>query len=511
LTITINQVLFPLVDKELQSSIKVAERSPYRLSLKVIVSGSAMSQGDLDTSYKLLMECLTFLPGYLPAQRLMAVNRLLAKEYPLSLQEFDHLLLLNPSSKIGLFGTSLLLCLTGKENLAIESLLELSSDNTFREISNKLLSKLTSDDSTDSSKFQSSTSKIKLEHKKTAHDMLDDLGSGSKNIRLKLVLAGQLIDRGEKKTALGILTRLMDSYPNYPELLALLAKMLVSNGETKSANSLLQSIMDFQPTFKFADDTTGELEYKYGSEEDLPALSELDSWCESVLIQFAKQQVMPALFEHTNNQQIEPVKSKLIIEEPVAKKPEISSLETKEETKKPEPTTAEPSISTPESKKTDIENVEAHQLKRARNILEQARKILDQTKKIESQKSIEEETITETSQQPEKKPKIVEEVLPTIEFESVPTREDINISGDETVSTQEPEIEIAEDFAQEEETIFEENIPQRVVLPTSEAENEYTEDSAWSLLKEGSAEEAFFIFSKLVRKFYSKEDSVDEF
>ncbi|MCK5743173.1 MAG: tetratricopeptide repeat protein [Caldisericia bacterium] len=500
------------MDKELQSSIKVAERSPYRLSLKVIVSGSAMSQGDLDTSYKLLMECLTFLPGYLPAQRLMAVNRLLAKEYPLSLQEFDHLLLLNPSSKIGLFGTSLLLCLVGKENLAIESLLELSSDNTFREISNKLLSKLTSDDSTDSSKFQSSTSKIKLEHKKTAQDMLDDLGSGSKNIRLKLVLAGQLIDRGEKKTALGILTRLMDSYPNYPKLLALLAKMLVSNGETKSANSLLQSIMDFQPTFKFADDIAGELEYKYGSEEDLPALSELDSWCESLLIQFARQQIIPELpsSEHKNVQKIEPTKEK-----PTTEKSETVSLEPKEETKKPESATTEPSISIPESKKTDIENVEAHQLKRARNILEQARKILDQTKKIESQKSVKEETITETSQQPEKKPKVVEEIteeeLPIIEFESTPAREDINISGDETVLTQEPKIETTEDFVPEEETIFEENIPQRVVLPTSEAENEYTEDSAWSLLKEGSAEEAFFIFSKLVRKFYSREDSADEF
>ncbi len=501
MTITINRVLFPLVDKELQSSIKVAERSPYRLSLKVIVSGSAMSQGDLDTSYKLLMECLTFLPGYLPAQRLMAVNRLLAKEYPLSLQEFDHLLLLNPSSKIGLFGTSLLLCLTGKENLAIESLLELSNDNTFREISNKLLSKLTSDNSTDSSKFQSSTSKIKLEHKKTAHDMLDELGSGSKNIRLKLVLANQLKDRGEKKTSLGILTRLRDSYPNYPELLFLLANIFSSSGETKSADSLLQNIMDFQPTFKFAEGQTDGLEYRYGDEEDLPSLVELDSWCESLLIQFARQQIIPELSssEHKNIQKIEPIKEK-----PTTEKSETAPLEQpEEEIEKPEPATTE-------SKKTDIEDAEAHQLKRARNILEQARKILDQTKKIENQKKIEQASTVEETEEPENKPKIIEEVLPTIEFESVPIREEINFSGNETISTQEPEIETTEDFTQE-ETIFEENIPQRVVLPTSEAESEYTEDSAWSLLKEGSAEEAFFVFSKLVRKFYSRGDSTDEF
>lgn len=45
-----------------------------------------------------------------------------------------------------------------------------------------------------------------------------------------------------------------------------------------------------------------------------------------------------------------------------------------------------------------------------------------------------------------------------------------------------------------------ETAPKRIVLQTSDEEPEMSENRAWSLLKDGEAEEAFLMFSKLIRK-----------
>lgn len=505
------------MDKELQASIRIAERSPYRLSLKVVVAGSAMSTGDLDTSYRLLMECLSFMPSYLPAQRLMSVNRLLAKDFELSLQEFDHLLLLNPSSRIGMFGASILMCHFGRIKQATDNLLELMDDDIFGESSRELVFSAYGDEASNHSKTEEYISKIRRERAKTAHDMLIELGTGSENIRLKMTLARQLIERGERNTAKGILIRWMDSYPNYPELLSLLSDMRDAEGNHEGASDLAQIIYDIQPTYPLDVKNSTELECRYTDRNDIPALVELDEWCETVLAQFANGHVIPAIKKGKDE---EPVKPATPI--PPPSPTEKTPIETpQEETPSPlssEPGTKEEITQAPPPEITD--DPDTHQLNRARNILEHARKLLDQTKKQEilkesERKKVESESVTElervsskskTEELPESLPE--EDTLPEEpepEEDSIPVgyvqdmkREKIPLSADEEPSAIEQDLE----QEPEDEPIFTENMPERIVLPTSESVSDYSAEGAWKLLKEGSAEEAFFIFSKLVRKHY---------
>ncbi len=489
------------MDKDLEVSIKIAERSPYRLSLKVIVSGSAMSQGELDVSYRLLMECLTFLPGYLPAQRLISVNRVLARDNEAALQEFNHLLSLNPSSEIGMFGSSILLIESGRGQLARENLLELTEHGIFGETAKKLLHTIDNDEGLSDSNYKKQASVLIREHEKTAHDMLKELGNGSENIRLKLVLAELLLDRGEKKTAMGILRRLKDSHPNYPDLLSILAK-LTGNENSEKASFIYQTILDIQPTYPLSDEVMSSLDLRYGNMDDIPAISELDTWCETVLVQYANQHVIPGYVPPKTPKKVEPIEQlKVETEEiPVNSDPVVFVSDPTEETQEEaREIVAETKEEPKKEVELDLNSVDSHQLQRARTILEQARKILDQTKNAPAKETPTKEP--EKIKQTEKESIIPEQIKPQIE--EIKQVEEV-VMPDTSVPTQ-PETK-EEIFYDEEETFFDENIPQRIVLPTSETENEYSEESAWNLLKEGQAEEAFFMFSKLIQKMTGSDD-----
>jgi tetratricopeptide (TPR) repeat protein len=513
------------MDKELQASIRIAERSPYRLSLKVVVAGSAMSAGDLNTSYRLLMECLSFMPSYLPAQRVMGVNRLLAKDFELSLQEFDHLLLLNPSSRIGMFGASMLMCHFGRIKQATDNLLELMDDDIFGKQSRELVFSAYGDEASNHSKTEEYISKIRRERARTAHDMLIELGTGSQNIRLKMTLARQLIERSEKNTAKGILIRWMDSYPHYPELLSLLAELREAEGRHKEALELTQTIYDIQPTYPLDNKSFDNIDRRYTDSGDIPAIEELDGWCESLLTQFANSHVIPTVRKGKDEQPSKPVVSP----QPVAVEEEPS-----EQTEKEAPTPVpeiqfrqEPEVEQEETKAETTEpsdDPDTHQLNRARNILEHARKLLDQTKKQESLKQAEAKQPTETPSEHKHTPPspVVEEPpepnleneaestqpepeedVDFVEFTQPPSREDISLSTDEKPPAKRQDTNQEENDngdSEDEESVFSGDMPERIVLSTSTTESDYSSEHAWKLLREGSAEEAFFIFSKLVRK-----------
>ena len=62
------------------------------------------------------------------------------------------------------------------------------------------------------------------------------------------------------------------------------------------------------------------------------------------------------------------------------------------------------------------------------------------------------------------------------------------------------EMEVRTDEDVPSEPVIIEGGPKRIVLPTSDLEPELSESRAWSMLRDGEAEEAFLMFSKLLRK-----------
>ncbi len=522
------------------------------MSLKTVVAGAALSQGETATSYKLLLECLMLFPSYIPAQELLAVNRLLSSDFESSADEFDQLLRIDPDSKLGLWGKTLLAVKRGNTGSAIDGLIEMSQDTRVGEVSREILGAILGVDphNIEEAGFVAKARKIQSERSKTAHDMLSELGSDTENARLKIILARHLVDRGERVNAMKILIRMTDAYPHYPNLLYTISKILRFEGRLDEARPFLQAAFEACPTTPDPEGFFKDYTSPYTHTDDFEGIFDLKDWCETVLVQFATSEVaakierkLPLTKIAPDKQKEAPTKQEQKLEEGEAKPQEISEvsevsdkepatqpIESKQATEatKPEPTPPK----TTTAKSLTPEDIETHQLEKARQILEEARRILDQTKKAEEGKPKEVDSLID--QRLDTKPHVaqptqepadegVKLAQPTKESEEehaleteqpvfmpdshdeepefpdiMPTREDglVEELTERKEIAEEPEQTEFEDTSDKE---FMEEPPKRIVLPTTEEETESDESVAWALLKEGNAEEALYLFSKLIR------------
>ncbi|MEN6376622.1 MAG: tetratricopeptide repeat protein, partial [Caldisericales bacterium] len=213
---------------DLQTSVGLTARMPYRLGFKAAVAGVCASESDLDTSYRLLLECLLLNPNFIPAQETIAVNRLLASEPVIALREFKNVLRTNPSSRVGLWGKGLTLCILGRHEDALDIILEMAENQEMSGAGSSLLKRYFGIEETTtlkvSSMVKSFTENLSSNKSKTAFDLIKDIGQSDQSARLKLMLSDLLFSRGERKTAKNLLEKMLDVHPYYPGLLYKLAR-----------------------------------------------------------------------------------------------------------------------------------------------------------------------------------------------------------------------------------------------------------------------------------------------
>lgn len=446
--------------------LKLAAQSPYRLSLKACVAGFAASEGDIDASYKLLLECLLLSPSFLPAQETIAVNRLIARDLDTAKREFERTLRIDPDSKIGLFGRAVSMILLGKQQDVLDTLLEFSQDEDFGEASSQTLEKFFAitkhSPIAKNSLFHQICASIKESKSRTAFDLLGEVSKSGHSARLKLVLADYLIGRGERKTARSILERVQDVHPNYSALLYKLGAMLVAEGEVQKGREHLQTLLDTEPVYGDPENLLCGMTSSFADPGDASDLIALKIWCKDVVKEAMGLKKEP---EPQNVLFVELMPEETVIIQEQTPQPQAADNKTK-------------IIEADDEEQS--EEYRQHQLERTRRILEEAKKILEETiahpKPPEPQIFEVVEVVQEIVQQPATSE---EEQLPhrivTAEFEEIPQevfQEPIVVDGG----------------------------PKRIVLPTSDLEPEATEQRAWQLLTDGEAEEAFMMFSKLLRK-----------
>jgi tetratricopeptide (TPR) repeat protein len=491
--------------KELSQSILLAAQNPYRLSLKASVAGLLCNEGDIESSYRTLLECLLVNPFFIPAQLALAINRLLAKKYDMAFMEFEQTLRLDPGNMTALWGKAITLCLVGRQQQALDLLMDMASHNEMEEVAQGLLKKYFLLDQSSSlshrSVFDAYHSTLSENRSRTAYDLLKDLGSNVESARLKLILVDFLIGRGERKTARRIMEKLLDNYPAYPDLLYKLAKMYNAEGAQDKARELLQTIADANPIYSDTDKIMNGTPSSYSKPEDRTFLEELNAWCKEVIkntgIKEAGLKDAPANINLSQTTEIvipiQPVEE--IIDTKDTKelsKEDISELIIQENTPvvidEPEPS---------------LEFQQVH-LERTRRILEEAKKMLEQTKITPPPKELplfEAETPRrETVKAETPEPKIInlfdqENSIASLEAPQPKLSEpELILHTTLTVDSIPTEIK-------ESPMMYEfETSPKRIVLQTSDEEPEMSEKRAWSLLKDGQAEEAFLMFSKLIRK-----------
>lgn len=483
----------------------LAAQNPYRLSLKASVAGLLCSEGEIEASYKILLECLLVNPSFIPAQLTLAVNRLLAKKYDASLMEFEQTLRLDPGNLTALWGKAINLCFVGRQQQALDLLMDMSSHSEMEQVAQGLLKRFFSLSESSSlshrSVFDAYQSTLSENRSRTAYDLLKDLGSNVESARLKLILVDFLVGRGERKTARRVMEKLLDNYPSYPDLLYKLAKMLKAEGLPEKANELLQTLTDANPTYSDSDGILENVFSSYSMPDDYPDLEGLNSWCIEVIKN-------TGLLEAGIKEKDQPSSLSQAIEaerQVIAEQSEIPLTPAIEE-KNPETKILEMEEfheiifkDSPPAKLDEPEpspEFQQIQLERTRRILEEAKKMLEQTKIVPPA----EELPLFEAEAPKTEPSA---------YTSPSEPERINLFDQEkTITSYEapepklPEIEqTGEPKAQEPQMAYEfETAPKRIVLQTSDEEPEMSENRAWSLLKDGEAEEAFLMFSKLIRK-----------
>ena len=459
---------------DLKTSINLAAQAPYKLAFKTNVAGYALSEGDIDSSYKLLLETLLINPAFLPAQETIAVNRFVAKDFTCALKEFEQILRIDPDSKIGIWGKTLTLCRTGLQKEALDGLLEMSEDPLMSDVSSKILLKFfgIGPDSSISgtSIYNNLTTQIHDGKSKTAFDLLNVIGDSKEGARLKLVLVDALICRGERKTALIVMDKLLDTHPNYPGLLYKLAQTLMREGAFEQAKEHLQMLVDTNPIFHDSENLFADVVSAYADEIDKTELMELKNWLIDVLRDFITPKTLQEIAKETPKEP-EPVKqpeSSIVTE---TKQEEVFRFETKPVDAKWE--ADEPS-----------QEFQTRHLERTRKILEEAKKILEETRHPEKQQ----EVIFFKEPTPPEEQRLDKEDQPSQTLFKEPALEpDFKIIDPK----EEPLLEI--------EPVIIDAGPKRIVLPTSDEEPEPNIDRAWDLLSSGEAEEALMMFSKLIR------------
>lgn len=522
--------------ENLDRQIQLASQAPYKLAFKSSVAGSAASVGQLDTSLKLVMEALLVNPSFLPANEVLAINRLLDGDLESAMAEFENILRIDPSSKLGYFGVTVLLCMTGHQQDALNGLLEMAEDPLFGEAGNYLLQRLlglTPESYLQGSMFKKLSTFVMEGKTKTAHDLLVDISHTPETPRLHLVLADFLVARGERKSARKILEQLSDSHPFYPQMLYSMGKIELAENNKKAAGDLFQTLLETDPAFVDSENLLSATKSLYSDPSEATELRELRSWCMDVVKRVALAQ-KPIFYNELERkpetQQTENVQT--VQDQDQNYFAETSDLPEIEEVPVVErhhdlivevPTIQKPDnhLQKPAQNHGDDEPDKATQeiqISRTRKILEQAKKILDQTR-IEVDKQREEQLrqdlIAEAQIELEKQRKIEEckEELydgPTL-FDFGDSKKD---KTNETIG-QPNELEKFFDFENkpvhvdpESDPVIEqpqdfpvfEDVPKRIVLPTSDQAPQNTPDRAWQLLKAGEAEEAFMMFSKLLKR-----------
>lgn len=521
--------------ENLDRQIQLASQAPYKLAFKSSVAGSAASVGQLDTSLKLVMETLLVNPFFLPANEVLTINRLLDGDLESAMAEFENILRIDPSSKLGYFGLTVLLCMTGHQQDALNGLLEMTEDSMFEEAGHYLLQRLlglTPESYLQGSLFKKLSTFVMEGKTKTAHDLLVDISHTPETPRLHIVLADFLVARGERKSAKKILEQLSDSHPHYPQMLYDMGKLELAENNNKRANELFQSLLETDPAFIDADNLLSGVKSQYSEPSETSELKDLRMWCLDVVkrIALAQKPIYYNELERKQDNQTEETpqtdqnKASNFVDGTVElpKIEEVPVVERHHElivTVPPQPTNTAKNEST--KNLTDDEPDKATQeiqISRTRKILEQAKKILDQTR-VEVDKQREEQLrqdlIAEAQVELEKQRKIEESKEefydgPTLfDFDSksrekssqvqVESNElekffDFETNTDQTTSELTPENQQALEVP-----VFE-DAPKRIVLPTSDQAPQNTPERAWQLLKAGEAEEAFMMFSKLLKR-----------
>lgn len=472
---------------DLQTSVGLTARMPYRLGFKAAVAGVCASESDLDTSYRLLLECLLLNPNFIPAQETIAVNRLLASEPVIALREFKNVLRTNPSSRVGLWGKGLALCILGRHEDALDIILEMAENSEMAEAGSSLLKRCFGIEENStlkvSSVVKSFTENLSTNKSKTAFDLVKDIGQSDQSARLKLMLSDLLFSRGERKTAKNLLEKMLDVHPYYPGLLYKLARTSKSEGEDSQTLEFLQTVADCEPAHPDPDGILSLVQSSFAQPEDIEDLMVLRQWCIDVI-----KNTCIGVEKHE-----EPQLQAISLQPSEEPKNSLDPTEAEEKPEEVEPINPE----SPQPEKTnDKEEIQKtlfgeeeppsqeyqeKQLERTRKILEEARKMLDQTKHVQEEPQGEVGTNQSSTEEGQ--------------LENIQSGEENEVFEATIV---EMEVRTGEDVPSE--PVIIEGGPKRIVLPTSDLEPELSESRAWSMLRDGEAEEAFLMFSKLLRK-----------
>lgn len=506
--------------ENLERQIQLANQTPYRLAFKTGVAGMALSAGSGSTALRLCLEVLLINPEFLPANELMAINRITDNDLEMAILEFENILRIDPSSKFGNFGKTIMLCITGKQQEALNGLLEMTEDEQFAEVGHYLLQRLLGlapDSYLQGSMFKKLAGTVLEGKTKTAHDLLTDIVKTTESPRLQIVLSDLLVTRSERKTAKRLLEQLSDTHPFFPDMLYRLAKLEIHEQNKPKAAELVKTLQETDPLYPDTDNIFGGQTSSFAIPQDIETVSELHKWCLDVLKRLGLSQKPVFTEPEPINTEPEPQE----IEEPADQEPEYKLPELEEPPKVVRLETVDVPVEIPIEVKTikpsslddeppPDQATQEIQLSRTRKILEQARQILDQTR-VEVDKQREEQLKQDLIAEAEadlKKQREIEENReepydgPTL-FDAV-TGEVSKPKPEPTQQQTHQVDDVSEihpiDIIEEVETIPEmENAPRRIVLPTSDEAPQNTSERAWQLLRAGEAEEAFMMFSKLLR------------
>ena len=522
--------------ENLDKQIQLASQTPYKLAFKTSVAGSAASVGQLDTSLKLVLEVLLVNPTFIPANEVLAVNRLIDGDFEMAFAEFENLIRIDPSSKLGNFGKTTLLCITGHQQDALNGLLEMSEDSQFEQAGHYLLQRLLGlapEAYLHGSLFKKLSCAVMEGKTKTAHDLLTDISNTPVTPRLQIVLADFLVARGEKKSAKKILEQLSDAHPFYPSMLYSLGKLELAEPNKSKASELFQLLLDVDPIFNDVDKILSNEKSIYSEPTELNELSDLRQWCLEVIkrVAMAQKPVFTPEIEHdspdsdenTENEEDIRIMEPEIVDTPGEELPQIEEVPVVErhhelvmEPQRTPEKMLEPLITKITNDEEPDKATEEIQLTRTRKILEQAKIILDQTRvEVDKQREeqLKQELIAEANAELERQ-RHIEEIKeeeydgPTLfDFgKTIPVSQPLNEQIEQPISL-EPMTQLEDSYNLDEavEPVYQElpdfaDTPRRIVLPTSDEAPQNTPERAWQLLKAGEAEEAFMMFSKLLKR-----------
>ncbi|MBP7733508.1 MAG: hypothetical protein KA140_07090 [Caldisericia bacterium] len=524
--------------ENLDKQIQLTSQAPYKLAFKSSVAGSAASVGRQDDSLKLVMEVLLINPAFIPANEVLAVNRLLDGDLEMAVAEFENLIRIDPSSKLGNYGKTILLCVTGHQQDALNGLLEMTEDSQFEQAGHYLLQRLlglSPESYLHGSLFRKLSNAVKEGKAKTAHDLLADISNTPVTPRLQIVLADFLVARGEKKSAKKILEQLSDAHPFYPSMLYRLGKLELSESNKSKSSELFQLLLDTDPIFNDSDNVICNEKSIYSEPTELSELSDLRQWCLEVIKRVALaqkpmftpeiEQIQIKIGENSDSDSTEVVEivEPEQVETPEEELPPIEDVPIVErhhelamEPPRPPEKTSEPLITRISNDEEPDKATEELQLSRTRKILEQAKIILDQTRvEVDKQREeqLKQELIAEAHAELERQ-RHIEEIKeeeydgPTLfDFDKPVSSYQTPTEPPEQLISLEQMHQVGDSFGLEgaTESIVDElpeyeEIPRRIVLPTSDEAPQNTPERAWQLLKAGEAEEAFMMFSKLLKR-----------